>query len=102
MRISVITVSGHVAGEEVIAEPFTIEGSAEKFAVHRSIGDSLNDYERWSATHVETGLSIAYGKTIDDAIARGRLAWLSRTPEEIKEVKDHRAAQIAALRGALQ
>ena len=105
MRIAVVTMSGRVAPEEVIAEPFEIEGSGESFAVHRSIGFDWGDGPRWSATHVQTGLSVARGETIDATIEAARLAWSSRTPEEIAEVKARRAAEIAALQaedGSLQ
>jgi len=104
MRITVILASGKVSSEEVIAEPFGIDGCDEKFAVHRSIGDGFYG-SPWTATHVETGLCIAHGDTIDGTIEAGRAAWKSRTPEEIAAVKARRATEIALLRakaGGLQ
>lgn len=66
---------------EVIGEEFLIEGTAEKFAVHASVPDCPFD---WSATHVETGLRIAVGDTIDDTIASAREKWNEKTPEQIE------------------
>jgi len=89
-----IVVTGDQHDEEVIAEPFEIEGSGEVFAVHPAIGG--DDRGAWSATHVDTGLSIARGDTIDEAIAAGRSAWNSKSPAEIAAAKARGAAIRAA------
>jgi hypothetical protein len=79
-----IVISGDLAEVLVIAEPFEIVGSDEQFAVHRTFG--INDAEErgaWSATHVKTGLRIAAGETIDEAIDAARTLWASKTSEQI-------------------
>lgn len=75
-----ILVTGDVCMEEVIAEPFEIEGSREAFAVHRAID---GDFDRgfWTATHVDTGLALGRGETIDGAIDAARTAWNAASPE---------------------
>jgi len=95
-----ITVSGTQCEEEVIAEPFTIDGTGENFAVHRAIGTDAIDKGLFAATHVDTGFAIARGDTIDETIAAARNAWLSKTPAEIEaaltQARAIRTARIAA------
>lgn len=71
---------------ETIGELFEIEGSAEKFAVHHAT--PFDYYENgilFCATHVETGLRIGKGDSIDQAINAARDEWRSKTPEQIEE-----------------
>lgn len=76
-----IMISGDVCDEEVIAEPFTVEGSTEQFAVHPAVGRDV-DRGKWVATHVDTGFAIGRGATIDAAIEDGRRAWAAATPAQ--------------------
>lgn len=81
MRIIIVA---NDRNEEVIAEPFEIEGSSEKFAVHRALraDQYRGDYV---ATHVETSFAVSRADTIDGAIAAARRNWLAATPEQIAE-----------------
>jgi hypothetical protein len=67
---------------EVIAESFEIPGTSERFAVHAAICEDDAQRGDWVAAHVETGFAIGFGETIDAAVAAGRAAWLSKSPEE--------------------
>jgi len=81
-----LTISGYRAVVLVIAEPFEIEGSEEKFAVHRTYGDEqILWYGEWTATHVETGFRVGAGATCDDAIAAARRNWAERTPQQLED-----------------
>jgi hypothetical protein len=82
-----LIISGDHADQLVIAEPFSVAGSEERFAVHRAIGLDVKEKGAWSATHVETGFRLASGDTIDDAIAACRLVWASKSPEQIAEAR---------------
>ncbi len=79
-----LIVSGNLCEEEVIAEPVAIEGTNEQFGVHRALGGDAIEKGLFAVTHVGTGFAIARGDTIDEAIAAGRAAWASKTPEEIE------------------
>lgn len=85
---------------EVIAEPFSITGTEDAFAVHVTIGRA---FEYWTATHIATGMAVARGDEIDEVIAMARTVWASKTPEElatsIAEGHKRQAAMLAA-RGA--
>jgi hypothetical protein len=88
-----VVISGDLADVLVIAEPFEIEGSHEQFAVHRTFGsDDAEERGAWSATHVETGLRVAAGGTIDEAIEVARTLWASKTPEQIAAVLNRGAS----------
>lgn len=83
-----IMLAGDHHDEEVIAEPFAIEGTDEKFAVHRALDADLDaGRPDWSATHIETGFAVGRGYTIDEAIESARAAWLSKTPEQNEQAK---------------
>jgi len=69
----------------VIAEPFAIEASGERFGVHRAIGTN-QDREEWTASHAETGFRVGGGDTLDQAIEAARRNWTSRTPGQIEDV----------------
>jgi hypothetical protein len=86
-----IKIAGNVCDEEVIAEPFDIEGVDEKFAVHCAFaGDEYRG--RWVATHV----AIGHADTIDGAIEAGRKAWAAATPEQITAAKTRAIAVLQA------
>jgi len=91
-----LLIQGDKYAETVIAEPFTIEGSSEQFAVHRAIRADLLKGE-WSATHVESGFSIGRGDTLEEAVENARTQWLAKTPGEIAEARA-RAHEINAAR----
>lgn len=95
-----IIISGDVCEQEAIAEPFSIEGSDEQFAVHQALGADV-EKGLFTATHVATGFAIARGNTIDEAIEAARAAWASKTPEQIADglirARAIRTARIAAL-----
>lgn len=70
--------------EEVIGEPVEIqEAPGEMFAVHRSCIDSPSNFPFWSVSHVETGLQIGCGDTIDFAIQIARDGFAKKTSEQI-------------------
>lgn len=97
--------SGDYADVLVIAEAFVIEGSAEKFGVHRSFG-AVTDMEMWTASHVETGFRVGGGDTLDQAIESARRNWASRTLEQIGAAlavaRATRQARASQNRGVLQ
>jgi hypothetical protein len=96
-----IKLAGNVHDQETIAEPFSIDGSSETFAVHRALdADVEAGKEPWAATHVETGFLIARGDSIDAAISNARQVWLSKSPEDIQEAKA-RAELVRGARDAL-
>jgi len=77
----IITIACEEGLVQVIAEPFTIDGSNEKFCVHRSeIG---NDF-KYSASHCTTGFRIDGGDTINEAIDNARKRWASKGDALIK------------------
>lgn len=80
-----IMISRQRQDSEVIAEQFSIAGSDHAFGVHHTTIENIDrgDFE-FSATHVATGMRIAQGKTIDACITAARLAWQSKTPEELE------------------
>ena len=82
---------------EVIAEPFEIPGTCERFAVHAAICEEDAQCGNWVAAHVETGFAIAFGCTVEDAIAAGRARWLSKPPDErdsaLARVREFRASR---------
>lgn len=82
MRIMIIASDRNV---EVVAEPFEIEGSTEKFAVH---GALPADWCRgdWVATHIETSFAVGRADTVDGAIADARAKWVAATPETIAKL----------------
>lgn len=81
--------------EEVIAEPFEIAGTDERFAVHPAIkGDEWRG--AWTATHIDTGFSIGRADTIDGAIDAGRKAWAAATPDQIAAAKTRAIAALQA------
>ena len=81
MRLIIVAVDYN---EEVIAEPFTIPGSTETFAVHCALrADAYRS--RWVATHIGTSHAVARADTIDGAIEEARATWLAATPEEIAD-----------------
>ena len=90
-----LMISGDVCDEEVIAEPFSVEGSNEKFAVHPAIGLDI-ERGKWVATHVDTGFAIGRGSTIDAAIEAGRAAWAAATPAQIVAAKTRAIAMLQA------
>ncbi len=72
---------GTLASVEVIGEEFSIDGTDERFIVHRSLA---NDYgvSLWIGTHLATSFICGRGDTIDGAIANSRERWLAATPEK--------------------
>jgi hypothetical protein len=78
---------------EVIAEEFKIEGTDERFIVHKSIDIH---HDNFVATHLETSQIIGVGETIDAAIAEGTRRWLKAPPELIAEKLAERRAWVAA------
>jgi hypothetical protein len=97
-----IMIAGDIRDEEVIAEPFEIEGSSDQFAVHRAIqADVEAGKGPWTATHVGTGFAIARGYSVDEAIEKARAAWKSKTPEQIEQAKAS-ARQRRAMRDAAE
>jgi len=90
-----LLIAGNAFDEEVIGEPFDVEGSDERFAVHPAIAsDSYRG--KWVATHVDTGFAIGRADTIDGAIEAGRKAWAAATPEEIIAAKTRAIAVLQA------
>lgn len=81
--------TGESFDELVIAEPFDIPGTSEQFAVHYAIGSDPDNRGCWAAAHVGTGFAIAFGDTVDEAIAACRAKWASKTPAERAEALDH-------------
>ena len=78
MRLIIVA---HDRNEEVIAEPFEIEGTSENFAVHRALhGDAYRG--NWVATHVETSFAVGRADSVSGAIQAAREAWTAATPEE--------------------
>jgi hypothetical protein len=100
-----LTITGLLSDREVIAEPFDIDGSAEKFAVHAALGPDRAERGQFAATHIETGFAIAFGDTVDEAIEAGRAAWLSKAPEErlarIEGARQFRSAREADAQGGV-
>ena len=82
-----IVVTGDSYLEEVEAESFEIEGSSEKFAVHPAITCDVLPRGAWTATHIETGLSVGRGATRDAAITSARAAWAAATPAQREMAK---------------
>lgn len=89
-----IRVRGASLDAEVIAEEFIIPGvdiTEHRFGVHHSVIPSpLNSHEtlwihEFTATHQETGYSLAHGDTPEEAIANARYRWQQATPEKIAE-----------------
>jgi uncharacterized protein YhjY with autotransporter beta-barrel domain len=78
---------GTTENAEVIGEAFGIDGSVDKFIVHRSLANDP-DYPLWVASHLASTLSFGYGDTPDEAIAHGRKRWAERTPEQITAALD--------------
>ena len=91
-----ITIEGNVGPCEVIAEPFSIEGSEESFAVHQTLPRQVIEMEAkpFTATHVDTGFAIARGDTIDEAIAAAKEVWASKTPEQISAAIDRAKKEV--------
>jgi hypothetical protein len=81
----------------VSSTPFVIEGSADQFAVHRSVGTPANSPVAWAATHVETGFAFAHGRTSRETVKAAREVW-GKTPESVKERSLTRARAILAER----
>lgn len=79
MRLNICSGQGDML---VLAEEFEIEGSDQRFAVHRAVEMDAHFWDEWIVTHVETGFNFACGPTIEDAIEAGRSVWLSKTPEQ--------------------
>lgn len=69
-----------VRDEEVIGEEFKIDGTDAVFIVHRSLDDTRGNY---TSTHLDTGFSIGWGESIDDAIVDGAERWLEQSPEKL-------------------
>jgi hypothetical protein len=70
--------------EEVIGEPVEIEQlPGEIFAVHRSSIESSRHFPFWVVSHVQTGMQVSSGDTIDFAIRLARERFASKTPEQI-------------------
>ena len=81
-----ITIRGITGPMEVVAEQFSITGCGEGFAVHMTApGNFARGDKDFSATHIDTGLRIAQGDTLDDCITAARIIWQSKTPEEIAD-----------------
>jgi hypothetical protein len=85
-------ISGDVCREEVIGDPVEIEQAPnEVFAVHRVHVGADPRGPLWAVSHVETGMRIAGGDSIDFAIRLAREAFARKTPEEIaKALRDGR------------
>jgi len=78
----IITIACEEGLVQVIAEPFTIDGSNEKFCVHRSeIG---NDF-KYSASHCTTGFRIDGGDTINATIENATKKWKQTNEDRMKE-----------------
>jgi hypothetical protein len=91
-----LVIQGDKHAEEVIGEPFEIEGSGHQFAVHPKLrGD--DHFAPWSATHVETGHRVGFGDTVDEAIASARARWNQASTETI-EAGLKRARKVCAER----
>jgi hypothetical protein len=78
--------AGDQCDEEVIGEPFSIEGVEERFAVHASLR-SDHWIAPWTASHVDSGFAVARGDTIDGAIAAARKRWAEMPADRIAEAK---------------
>lgn len=82
MKIQVTDDNGRQ--HQVEATPFEIEGSPEKFAVHRSsFDDVFYGYYVYSATHIESGVRVAHANMPAECIAQARRIWASKTQEEL-------------------
>lgn len=87
---------GTLKNHEVIGEEFSIDGTDERFIVHRSLS---NDYgiSLWIGTHLETSFICGRGDTIDEAIANSRSRWLAATPEQQQAAIKKAATETAML-----
>ncbi|BEU21608.1 hypothetical protein [Paraburkholderia sp. 22B1P] len=78
-------ITGDKAREEVIGEEVVIEQAPnEKFAVHRGHVGAPDSEPIFAVTHVDTGLRVAGGDSIDFAIELARRTFASKTAEEIE------------------
>lgn len=82
------------ATHEVICEPFSIDGTDEKFVVHRHLSND-RDAELYCATHLATSFSFGYGSSIDGAIEHGRARWATKTPDEHRMAIENARKQTA-------
>jgi hypothetical protein len=88
-------IAGDDMFEETIGEPFEIEGADHLFAVHRT-HDQCDALWRdvWSASHIETGLVVGWGSSIDGAIAHARERWknnLEKVESALSKAREVRA-----------
>ena len=75
---------GDVCLEEVIGEPVTFaEVPGETFAVHRPHIGQPDPTCYWYVSHVETGVRVGMGDSIDFAIEVARRNLASKTAEQI-------------------
>ncbi|TGP43441.1 hypothetical protein EN871_16650 [bacterium M00.F.Ca.ET.228.01.1.1] len=93
---------GDICLEEVIGEPVEFaEAPGELYAVHRPhIGDT-NATCYWHVSHVETGVRLSMGDSIDFAIENGRRVLASKTSEEIKAALDAARVRTAEAKSRL-
>lgn len=98
-----LTIVARDRNEEVIAEPFAIRGTVEKFAVHHALSEDVL-FGAWVATHIDTGFAVARANTIDGAIESARHAWNAITPEQLADrlvaAREECARRLADGRGA--
>lgn len=85
---------GSLENVEVIGEEFAIDGTDERFIVHRSLSNSYC-LPLWNATHLATSFICGRGDTPDEAIANARERWLAATPETRKAAIERAAAETA-------
>lgn len=89
--------------EEVIGEPVVIEQCPDEvFAVHRSAIGEPSSMPYYRVSHVETGLAVGAGDSIDFAIRIARETFAEKTAEEIaKRLKKGRQHRKSMERGTL-
>jgi cold shock CspA family protein len=93
---------GDICLEEVIGEPVVFaEAPGEIYAVHRPhIGDTdATCY--WHVSHVETGVRLSMGDSIDFAIENGRRILAGKTAAEIKGALDAARTRTAEAKSRL-
>ncbi|MPW17914.1 hypothetical protein GCT13_13440 [Paraburkholderia sp. CNPSo 3157] len=80
---------GDICLEEVIGEPVEFaEAPGEIYAVHRPHLGATDATCYWHVSHVETGVRLGMGDSINFAIDNARRTLASKTPVQIAEALD--------------